>query len=363
MSAGSCVFAERPLPACLPDLVRVLGEAAASEPALTLVRADRAEAVTDLLLSGRWRRGGADAAEFGALREDVLHRVRHSIRRDAPLVLTLMAFPFKVPNVVRTGGRRHPDLAEVGALLRLARLSQAVRRLHAPGIELHLISDGEYIRHCFDVEAEAVSSYAAAFDGLARQTGVRTFTRTHEFANLLGRSGGQLEQDLRPFRREALTWVRSRRGTSEWRLRFRQTLGMLALPHLEFPARVRLESDGRRGWLERASRDVRRRVLAAMVEYRARDALLHEHDPRPRVFPTGVHLTIQRRPGRLGVWLLRRGRGTPPWHGVGLWRRGEGITVGTWAEISGSPAWQPLWVDDAGTPFGYVASEVSAPAA
>ena len=60
---------------------------------------------------------------------------------------------------------------------------------------------------------------------------------------------------------------------------------------------------------------VERRVHRAMVGYYVQDAVIHQFDPRPHCFPDAIHATTQNRPGRLSLWLVRRGRSLLPWHG------------------------------------------------
>jgi hypothetical protein len=89
----------------------------------------------------------------------------------------------------------------------------------------------------------------------------------------------------------------------------------------EFPTSqvATLMSESSLGQLPPGYDNLQRRVHEAMVQYRVKDAIIHRFDPRPHCFPDAIHATTQDRPGRLAIWLVRRGRSLLPWHGVDVW--------------------------------------------
>ncbi|MEX2546835.1 MAG: hypothetical protein WD830_03495 [Chloroflexota bacterium] len=90
-----------------------------------------------------------------------------------------------------------------------------------------------------------------------------------------------------------------------------------------------------------------------MIEYRVFDLLVHELDPRPRHFPDAIHATTQERPGRLAIWLVRRGRGHLPWHGVGVVEDDDKIRVAPLSAVMAQGGYAPVSLPGEGTPFFY----------
>src|SRR5439155_27256685 len=107
------------------------------------------------------------------------------VRRGAPIQLTLVGFPFKVPNPLKVGGRTMPDLAEVAALQMLERLHLAVRAVYAPGIDVVILHDGSYIADAFGVSHDEASEYAAYFRRLVDATATAAIVRGQDITEVL----------------------------------------------------------------------------------------------------------------------------------------------------------------------------------
>ena len=147
-------------------------------------------------------------------------------------------------------------------------------------------------------------------------------------------------------------WLDERRGTDEWRRIFHKTLGMINLREFPTSQVAALMSESSLGRLSPGYANLQHRVHEAMVQYRVKDAIIHQFDPRPHQFQDAIHTTTQDRPGRLAIWLVRRGRSLLPWHGVGcLDSRGLAEVVHATDICDGN--YYPEFIPGEKTPFVY----------
>jgi Pyoverdine/dityrosine biosynthesis protein len=306
--------------------------------------------VLALLTSSAVRKGSLEQMQLGRCFPNLLGRVERCVGADKPVQLTLMAFPFKVPNRAKVGSRRMPDLAELAALVRLDNLSQRIKSLYPPGLEFHIIHDGSYIAGVFGVTLEEVRCYEAYFARLVGEIGASEFLRLHDLEVLWSRCASAPGQWATRLGEVPLD---GRLGNQEWTMRFSKTLGMINLLSLPVGEVCRLMDHASSGQLPSEYRDLERSVRVAMLRYHERDRMLHALDPRPLCFPDAIHLTTQCRPGRLAIWLVNRGNSLLPWHGVGVIRRDGKWSVTSARDLLGNPSYVPVFLEGEDTPFFY----------
>ena len=71
------------------------------------------------------------------------------------------------------------------------------------------------------------------------------------------------------------------------------------------------------------------------------------------MFPEAIHATTKSQPGRLALWLVRRGRALLPWHGVGVVTETGRIDVRYAADVEASDRYRPVLLEGESTPFFY----------
>jgi hypothetical protein len=98
---------------------------------------------------------------------------------------------------------------------------------------------------------------------------------------------------------------------------------------------------------------VERRVHRAMVEYHVRDAIIHQFDPRPHCFPDAIHTTTRDCPGRLALWLVRRGHSLLPWHGIGCFDDRGRVQVVHAVDVLDRPNYRAEFIAGEDTPFAH----------
>lgn len=319
----------------------------------TLLHGKIAERLLALLTSSAVRKGSLEKMQFSRCFPDLLGAIRRCVHADKPVQLTLMAFPFKAPNMAKVGPRRMPDLAELIALVRLDHLNAKAKCIYPPGLEIHVIHDGSYIGPVFGVAAEEVRLYESYFAHLVRAVGMDRFIRLHDLQALAGVRLGDAEQQEAQLRGSIQDWKRSSANSEEWKDRFSKTLGMIDLRGLAINEVCTLLDHGASGELPSGYVQLEQQVRIAMLRYHARDSLLHACDPRPDCFPDAIHMTTQCRPRRLAIWMVRRGRSLLPWHGVGAVDRDAGWRVALARDILWDPSYRPIFVQGEDTPFFY----------
>jgi pyoverdine/dityrosine biosynthesis protein Dit1 len=314
---------------------------------------DYAAPVFSILVSSAYRKNSLARMGLPRCGSEMLSTLRRRTSLGLPVQLTLLAFPFKVPNPAKVGARRLPDSAELMAIRHFGALRDAVRSVYPPGLELHILHDGSLIADVFGINLREVRDYELYFADLVMQEQAIDFIHCHDFHALQQRHTPLACDSMEKLRSAAQRWWVERRGTVEWRCNFQKTLGMINLR--EFPAAVVavLMEYASVGALPEAYKDVERRVRHAMVEYHVRDAVIHQFDPRALSFPDAIHATTQDRPGRLALWLVRRGRSLLPWHGVGCFDAEGCPHIAYDWDVCHRPDYCAEFVAQEETPFAY----------
>ena len=314
---------------------------------------DAAERVFSVLISSTFRKNGLGRMGLEECRPAILAALGRRTRHGSPVQLTVLAFPFKVPNPAKVGSRKLPDFAEFAAIRHLRVLRDAIEEVYPPGLEIHILHDGSMIGDVFGIDPIEVHQYETYFDKLVNMAGAFHFIRRHDFCTLQRRSGLDPNGTIDQLRSAAEHWCKLRRGTPEWRLAFQKTLGMINLR--EFPAGLvaSLMRHARMGQLPRDYAHLERRVRVAMVQYHVNDAIIHQFDPRPQCFPDAIHATTQDRRGRLSIWMVRRGQSRLPWHGIGCIDHRGRAQVLCAADIIRRGNYHPMCVAGEETPFVY----------
>src|SRR5262249_54435433 len=329
---------------CPPDNI--------SMHAPSIVGFDSAERVFSILISSAYRKNSLARMNLAKCRSGMLSTLGRCTKRGSPIQLTLLAFPFKVPNPAKVGERRLPDSAELAAIRQLAALRDAIQTVYPPGLEIHILHDGSLIADVFGIDLQEVRQYEVYFAELVRKARAADFIQCYDFGKLQRDSRLDPCNSIEQLRLAADRWWQESRGTAEWRGSFQKTLGMINLR--EFPActAAALMKYRSLGSLPPGYESLEHGVHCAMARYHIQDAIIHQFDPRPLCFPDAIHTTVQDRPGRLSLWLVRRGRGLLPWHGVGCFDCGQ-LQVLHAVDVCDQPNYRAEFIACEETPFAY----------
>jgi pyoverdine/dityrosine biosynthesis protein Dit1 len=134
---------------------------------------DTAERVLSVLTSSAYRKNSLARMNLTECRLAMLPVLRRRIRSEQPIQLTILAFPFKVPNRAKVGERRLPDFAELAAIYHMRSLSDAIQDVYPPGLEFHILHDGSLIAGVFGIDLQEVRQYETYFAKLVAIAGAR----------------------------------------------------------------------------------------------------------------------------------------------------------------------------------------------
>lgn len=306
---------------------------------------DPVKAILSVLLSSRYRKGSLAAMDAEGFVSRHRDRVAARVAAHEPVQLTLVGFPFKVPNPLKVGERTLPDLAEVAALTTLEQLHLDVQQVYPPGIQVVILHDGAYIANSFGVPRDETYEYTEYFGLLLRATGTDAFIRSEEL-------GIVLAADRRDGTAHATPADASEYNSDV----FRKTLGMLNVrwvPRDTLPSVYKTVLEGDPGSFTGDAATLYQQAMRSMARYAACDDRLHRCDPRPRAFSDAIHATTKDQRGRLALWLVRRGRALLPWHGVGVVNETGRIEVRYAREVEARAEYRPVFRTGETTPFFY----------
>ncbi len=235
-----------------------------------------------------------------------LARLQRFVAKGAPVQLVLPAFPAKSANREKTLGPL-PDLAEVLGLRRLQELCDGIQKLHKPGAEVIICSDGRVFSDLVLVREEDVNAYGGAIDKIIADFGflsLRTMSMDDVFAGDFREARARL---LREYGRPLAEIREEVRNESEARMMFN------GIHRFLFEDRLVLDSGKSRSQIRDESKDIAYQVIQRSNAW---SQLVEAH------FPDAVRLSIHPQVGmatKIGFRLVDCANvwGTP-WHNVAL---------------------------------------------
>ena len=150
----------------------------------SVVASDTAELVLSTLISSAYRKNSLTRMNLTECRPAMLSALRRCTERGSPIQLTVLAFPFKVPNPAKVGERRLPDFAELAAIRHLRSFRDAIQIVYPPGLEFHILHDGVLIAGVFGINSQEVRQYETYFAKLVEIAQSSNFIRCHDFSVL-----------------------------------------------------------------------------------------------------------------------------------------------------------------------------------
>ncbi|MEU0094554.1 L-tyrosine/L-tryptophan isonitrile synthase family protein [Kribbella sp. NPDC006257] len=289
--------------------------------------------------------------------------ITQAIAAGEPIPLALRGFPFKqCDNGLKASGPL-PDLAEAGALIRLAELAGAYRQLYSPGVHITLLADGGYYR---PRPASDLSIYRQALEDLItglhlqntvtivdQAAALKTASpeRWSQRASLIERLHRQIAQTIRYCDAASATNRLNSLAAVPFDALFRSMIYSVPVPGGSDPAwttAVLSDIYTTTGPLGEARREVLRRAWQDTTQYTA----VATADHQLQLFDTLPYLRLASgapRPGAFGFSYL--GGSLLPWHGTGFIdeRHRVGVDFAVTLRAAGYVA---LGTDQ---PFAYVA--------
>lgn len=107
----------------------------------------------------KWHEGG---------REQLASRIEHFVANNFEIKFLMLGYPFKSPNHIHKTLGPAPDLAEEVSFNNIKSFGQEVSKLHAPGMQLTILSDGFMFNDIFGVDCYNVDLYHDSVSGMIK---------------------------------------------------------------------------------------------------------------------------------------------------------------------------------------------------
>jgi hypothetical protein len=171
---------------------------------------DVAAALHRMLTRSRFLKGSRSCYPLSTATAQIIPFVEQ--RR--PVTLMVSGFPFKQHDNGLKAAGPHPDLAELGALLRLRELARAFVELYSPGLHILVLADGGYSRPRAWSELFGYRDRVERFAKLAGVSGTVEFADQNRYvAGLLGEDGWAERERIRRRLRELVGTLAGPPGT------------------------------------------------------------------------------------------------------------------------------------------------------
>lgn len=251
-------------------------------------------------------------------RERWLQMISSFTEQGAPIEFVAMAFPYKVPNPIKTGSRLAPDAGEALMLRAFSALVEAIEGVYPAGARVTILEEG-ILGRCQGVDPAEIAAYRA---GIARVAEVAGVTRER----IAFHSLDDMVQRVPSF--EARWYFEQERLRRLWEsgdAEMREAYDHVhpgqrtAVPMREYepetiarafdPEQTASELRYLRDWFETISH---RQFFAYRALLNIRDASGYLHDVRPGA----LKLTVSPKAGNLGVVPINPSTRVLPYHGV-----------------------------------------------
>jgi L-tyrosine isonitrile synthase len=258
-----------------------------------------------------------DPGFIPANRRSWLDRLAYFVDRDAPIEFVSMAFPYKVPNPLKTD-RQAPDLGEALMLRRFQAVLDAVAAVYPPGARLTILEEG-ILGRCQGVDPRRIAAYRAGIGTIVQLSGV-------DAGRIVFHSLDQMATAIPNFEAR---WIHEQermrelwqQGDPEVSEAYRTTVPALrtAVPTLDYDPGVLAQAYDS-AQTDSALRYVRdyidkvahRQFFAYRSLLAIRDASGYLHDLRPHA----LKLTVSPKPENLAVRPVNSWSKVLPYHGV-----------------------------------------------
>jgi len=246
-----------------------------------------------------------------------LERIGHFTKAGKPIPFVSMAFPYKVPNPLKTE-RLAPDMGEALMLRRFAAVLDAVGRVYAPGGVLTILEEG-ILGRCQGVPPDRIAAYRAGIDTVMAVADVDPERVTfHSLDDMVSRIPSfearwiheqerlrELWQQGDAAVREAYATTTAASRTSVPTIDYEPDVLAAAYDPEQTDSALRYPRD----FIDKVSH---RQFFAYRALLSLRDSTGYLHDLRPHA----LKLTVSPKPENLAVLPVNRWAQVLPYHGV-----------------------------------------------
>jgi Pyoverdine/dityrosine biosynthesis protein len=282
---------------------------------------------------------------------------RKAVARGAPMLFSILGFPYKMPVPLKTN-RRLADFGEVAALARLSEIGKAIARVYSPGVKIHVFTEGPFSQ-LNGMPRDLADQYFASLQGVVDRFRLGEHIVLQDLSRIIDE-----QPDFDGAWKQVTEEIRQRRDRGD-----PKTLDAIrdALPvrfhNIANPGVG--EDDLRRAYLNEESAaslraNIQARAEEGVLRYRAFLEARDRINLLDRYAPGALAMTVSPRPGRLGVRPLPAPADVLPYHGVPVWNPHERILEieYLWDLTRGNGRYERIYLvgDPEDKPFLYVRS-------
>ncbi len=263
-----------------------------------------------------------DEVHFGPVfipdhRAEWLEKIAYFVDRNAPLEFVSMAFPYKVPNPLKSD-RKAPDLGEALMLRRFKAVLDAIESVYAPGGRLTILEEG-ILGRCQGVDPASIAAYRAGIDNCVAISAVPERQLTfHSLDDMVEKIPNFEARWLFEQERMRELWQQGDAGVVS---AYNETVppSKAAVPTQDFPPEVVAHAydpaqtdSALRYPREYIDKIAHRKFFAYRSILALRDSTGYLHNLRPHA----LKLTVSPKPENLAVVPVNKWSGILPYHGV-----------------------------------------------
>ncbi|MBK8010028.1 MAG: L-tyrosine/L-tryptophan isonitrile synthase family protein [Deltaproteobacteria bacterium] len=146
----------------------------------------KAYAIYDLLTHRPYVKGSRKNWSWDAAKGQLIEFVE----RNKPVSIVLPSFPIKEDKGQLKAVGYLPDVAELGALLRIKELNAAIQQFHEPGLQFVVLMDGHHYRPHFGETREMVDRYMEKLEDYVKRIGGQDVIQLVDYDALALEKGG-----------------------------------------------------------------------------------------------------------------------------------------------------------------------------
>ena len=263
-----------------------------------------------------------DEVHFGPVfipdhRAEWLEKIAYFVDRNVPLEFVSMAFPYKVPNPLKSD-RKAPDLGEALMLRRFKAVLDAIEKVYAPGGRLTVLEEG-ILGRCQGVDPSSITAYRAGIDNCVAISNVPDRQLAfHSLDDMVEKIPNFEARWLFEQERMRELW---QQGDAAVVSAYNETVppSKAAVPTLDFPPEVVAHTydptqtdSALRYPREYIDKIAHRKFFAYRSILALRDSTGYLHNLRPHA----LKLTVSPKPENLAVVPVNKWSGILPYHGV-----------------------------------------------
>lgn len=259
-------------------------------------------------------------------------KITKQVKAKKPISFTLLQFPFKIPNPLKTE-RVLPDLGEIVYLYQLHLIAQLIKSVYAKGAKFVILGESFAFRDIADISLGEAIAYRNTSRWWIKHLGFNEHIEIIELRDAeqqIPNFYASLEKKELALRRE---YQRKNKEVVEAVSAVLPTLFSsanvknIALEHLMNVYNTRLKKNELNNQEREILEELNRNVMNIVFRYIAYHSTIKEERLREKLWPNNIGVSPIAKPHRFGVFPLNNRNKLYPIHGVPVYQNDAYVTV------------------------------------